>query len=374
MSQMAGRALETLGLNVVRLNHSKPAEDFLGFWNCKVEGAGDQKSCLPDFTPCLKEHKTVCRRWGGNGWQLYCPGISSKARSNGAVHNEMKYDNKKTSTAKRGKQSTGENEDHKDAEDTGNDKQVPWLSSWWRKQVPLEKNTLAKWMRKSRIPTDHQHKKLELQFTSALAYLQTCMIPKNHPTSVISTIANVNFLCSVLLKIATLSKLRLLLFKSCILKLTCLVKEDVRQGIWGTFFTRKRADLVHRRYTLLGEFTGTFELSTSVFNALGRPVSFSVDQLQTAFDLLTSMFPGKNWRKRRTENCGVRLETTACRVYTKKTKAQGENDILPERRYCWTTWRTFGGVYGKRDAERRWTYRSDGSGRYWNWTVRKKRL
>lgn len=80
-------------------------------------------------------------------------------------------------------------------------------------------------MRNKRIPLNHREKTPELQFTSVLAYLQACIILKDHRASVFCTAVDVKFLRSIVCIVDTLSKLFSLSSKAQVSELLAIAKE-----------------------------------------------------------------------------------------------------------------------------------------------------
>lgn len=78
-------------------------------------------------------------------------------------------------------------------------------------QTPFGENALSDWKKNERTVVDYRDKNLELQLTSASAYLQACMIRQCLRARVLSTAADVKYLGSVGCMVATISELHLLL-------------------------------------------------------------------------------------------------------------------------------------------------------------------
>lgn len=87
---------------------------------------------------------------------------------------------------------------------------------------------------------DYCVKNLELEFTSMLAYLQACKIPKNRRASMLFSVADVMFLRTVVPMVATLSELRSLLAEAQMSELAAVAEKKGRNGIWKTHFAGKR--------------------------------------------------------------------------------------------------------------------------------------
>lgn len=134
---------------------------------------------------------------------------------------------------------------------------------------------------------------LELQFTAVSAHLQACMILKVHSASMSFTAAHEIYLGSLFCIVAKLFEFRLLLRKAHNRRLALVAEAKRRHGIWKAYFSGKRAGLFQYGYAVLDGNVDASKISTEVFNALERSPSFSVEPMQTMFDLLMATFPGE---------------------------------------------------------------------------------
>lgn len=62
----------------------------------------------------------------------------------------------------------------------------------------------------------------------------------------------------------------------------------------GEYILLERDQLLHRELTVLEELADASKLLTNFLNALGRPVSYSMEPLHTLFHLVMSTFTGGN--------------------------------------------------------------------------------
>lgn len=134
--------------------------------------------------------------------------------------------------------------------------------------------------------------KLVLRLTSLLAYLQACMIPKNHDVSVFFIASDAKYLGIVFCMVATFSELCLLLPKTHSSKLATIAEEGSRNGTWRAYFAVKRAKLFNRGYAMLDGSMDDFKISTDLLYMLEWPALLSVGPLQSNFDLVMSIYPG----------------------------------------------------------------------------------
>lgn len=93
--------------------------------------------------------------------------------------------------------------------------------------------------------------------------------------------------------ISTVSELCLLLAEAQILKLATMATQKSRQVIWRSCLSRKRAELFHRKYAVIDEFKDVSRIRTEVLNVLEHPALFSLELLQTLFDMVMSIIPEK---------------------------------------------------------------------------------
>lgn len=112
-----------------------------------------------------------------------------------------------------------------------------------RKQTLFEESDLIELMRTERIPVDYRDKKRDLQFKSALAYLQAGMIPNGHREKCFYTTTDAKFFFSVVCMVSTLSELRSIFREAQILKLAAVAEEKSRKGNWRTLSCRQKISI-----------------------------------------------------------------------------------------------------------------------------------
>lgn len=90
-----------------------------------------------------------------------------------------------------------------------------------KKQTQIDEKFPSECMRNKRTSMNYGGRKLELQYKSVSAYLQACVVPKDHYASVLLTAIYVKFHGRVVFIASTLSKLCLSPIKVTKLKTSC---------------------------------------------------------------------------------------------------------------------------------------------------------
>lgn len=121
----------------------------------------------------------------------------------------------------------------------------------------------------------------------------TVMILTDYRGSPLFAAAVTRFPHSVVFIVATLSELYTVLFEAEILELPAIAAKKGTEVIWKAYFAGRRADLLLCGYAVLDGFAESSKVPAEVFNVLEQPPYFSVEPLQTVFDLVISNGLGK---------------------------------------------------------------------------------
>lgn len=95
---------------------------------------------------------------------------------------------------------------------------------------------MIEWITNERIPWEYREKQLEPRLTSVSAYLQVCMISKDHCTSSLIAVEDVKYLDSKVCMLVTIFELRSLLHKVENSKISAIAEQKSRQVKWRTYF------------------------------------------------------------------------------------------------------------------------------------------